>query len=201
MDGPLFTAIVLFLVALCLLVVEFFIPSGGLIAVTAGAAFLASIFVAFTVSAGWGFTMILIVAIVVPVVLSLTIRFWPRTPMGRRMMTRVPGDPLPDVLPDDEHHQRIRSLLGRVGVAETDLLPNGSIRIDGRRYDAVASGAIDANQTIEVHRIDADKLHVRATTRSLNDVPDRPDLPESPSSRLEQPIEELGIESLDDPLG
>jgi membrane-bound serine protease (ClpP class) len=42
-------------------------------------------------------------------------------------------------------------LIGREGVAATDLRPNGQVEIDGRRYEAsVEIGAIDAGRPVRV---------------------------------------------------
>jgi membrane-bound serine protease (ClpP class) len=42
-------------------------------------------------------------------------------------------------------------LLGRAGIAATDLRPNGQVEIDGRRYEAsVEIGAIDAGRSVRV---------------------------------------------------
>lgn len=200
MDGPLVWAFVLLAIAVGILVVEFFVPSGGVLAIVAVAAFIGSVVVGFTVSVGWGVTMIALVSILVPISLSAAVRIWPRTRMGRRILNRIPGEPPPDVLPDDQRHQKLKSLPGQVGIAKTDLLPNGTIEIRGEKFDAVAaSGAIDSGEAVEVIRIETGKIHVKAT----NKVPGSPAEQESQigsASPLDRPIEELGIEGLEDPL-
>ncbi|MEZ6090947.1 MAG: NfeD family protein [Pirellulaceae bacterium] len=198
MEGPLFWSFVLLAIGLLLLVVEFFVPSGGLLAIACALSLLASIVIGFLVSLTWGMIMMLLVAVIVPIALAITIRWWPHTSMGRSIMNRHPGDVPPDVLPDDEHHRKLRSLPGRVGEAINDMLPNGFVRIDGEKLDAVSiGGVIDAGQRIEVVRVEAGKVHVRATSRRPEPLPESNDQMESP---LEQSIEDLGIEGLDDPL-
>ncbi|QDS89782.1 hypothetical protein EC9_39820 [Rosistilla ulvae] len=198
MDGPLLWSFMLLAAGLLLIIVEFFVPSGGFLAIASVLSLIGSIIVGFSVSLRWGMLMVVLVAAIVPVVLMFTVRLWPRTAMGRSIMTRQPGDPLPNVLPDDAYHRKIKSLQGRVGVAINDMLPNGTIKIDGEKFDAVSSGgAIDRGQTIEVFRIDSGKLHVRATSRSIDDGANRIERGKSP---LDQPIEQLGIDSLEDPL-
>ncbi|QDV70288.1 hypothetical protein Poly24_40080 [Rosistilla carotiformis] len=198
MDGPLFWSFVLLAAGLLLMIVEFFVPSGGFLAIASGLAMIGCIIVGFSVSPRWGMIMVVVVVTLVPIALGITVRLWPRTPMGRSIMARQPGDPLPDVLPDDEYHRKIKSLQGRVGMADSDMLPNGTIKIDGERYDAISSGgAIDRGQRIEVFRIESGKLHVRVTTRAIDADRDHAEPTVSP---LDQPIEQLGIDSLEDPL-
>ncbi|QDV14088.1 hypothetical protein CA51_39820 [Rosistilla oblonga] len=198
MDGPLFWSFALLAAGLLLIIVEFFVPSGGVLAIASGLTLVGSIVVGFSVSPRWGMIMVVLVAVIVPVVLGMTVRLWPRTPMGRSIMARQPGDPLPDVLPDDDFHRKIKSLQGRVGVAASDMLPNGTIKIDGEKFDAVSSGGvIDRGQNVEVFRVDSGKLHVRATSRPVEENRGRIEPPGSP---LDQPIEQLGIDSLEDPL-
>lgn len=194
MEGPLFWCFVLLAAGLSLMIIEFFVPSGGFLSVASGLAMIGSIVIAFSVSPRWGMLVAVLVAIIVPISLSLTVRLWPRTPMGRSIIAHQPND----VLPDDAFHRKIKSLQGRVGVAITDMLPNGTIKIDGEKLDAVSSGGvIDRGQRVEVFRTDSGKLHVRATTRTIDENHDNP---QSSASPLDQPIEQLGIESLEDPL-
>ncbi len=86
-------------------------------------------------------------------------------------------------------------MIGKQGVAKTDLLPSGDVRIEGRVYDAVSRGmAIDRGQAVIVVEVDTQRLIVRplsekevAAQESVNDV-------------LSTPIDSLGIEPFEDPL-
>ena len=198
MDGPLFWSFVLLAAGLLLLVVEFFVPSGGLLAIASALAMFASIVIGFLVSFTWGMIMSMVVAVIVPITLALTIRWWPYTSMGRAVMNRRPDDPPVDVLPDDEHHRKLKALPGRVGEAINDMLPNGFIRVDGEKFDAVSiGGVIDAGQRIEVVRVEGGRIQVRVTSREPEAANEDKAHVASP---LEQSIEDLGIEGLDDPL-
>lgn len=185
-----------------LLVCEFFIPSAGAIAAACAVSLIAGVVVAFTHSVLWGVASLTLVVTAVPLTLAIMIRWWPYTPIGRRMLLRSPDDPPPDVLPNDPHHQKLQSLVGRVGQAESDLMPNGMIEVDGERFDAISvSGLIHRGQRIEVVRCIAGKLNVRTTTRlpesSRSDSDQNSDQAISP---LDRPIDQLGLSDLDDPL-
>ena len=99
------------------------------------------------------------------------------------------------MLPDtDEYHLR-DGMVGKRGVAKTDLLPSGDVRIEGRIYDAVSRGmAIDKGQAVIVVEVDTQRLIVRP----LSDVEVAEQ--ESTDDVLSTPIDSLGIEPFEDPL-
>jgi membrane-bound serine protease (ClpP class) len=128
----------------------------------------------------------------VPGALSLAFRYWPETPMGRRLLLGVPKSE--EVLPDSPQRQRLRQLVGHIGVARTMMMPSGAIEIDGHTVDALSEGIpIEPGQTIEVIEVRGTRVVVRPTS-------------EKPAPRvlandlLSQPLESLGIEGFDEPL-
>jgi membrane-bound ClpP family serine protease len=196
MTGTMLWAPLLLLLGLLLIAIEFLIPSGGLIAATAVVALVAAVVLAFTESSSFGITMSVITVVLVPVVLGGMVRLWPYTPLGRRMLTRLPDDPPLDSMPDNDHTRMLRSLVGQVGVARTDLLPSGLIEVGGRRHDAVAiGGAIDRGQAVEVFSIEGGKVRVRATRRT----PEPAEKKDRPPS-LETPLDDLALDDLENPL-
>ncbi|HEY2759170.1 MAG TPA: NfeD family protein, partial [Pirellulales bacterium] len=118
--------------------------------------------------------------------------YWPKTPMGKAFL----GEPLTadKVLPKNSR----RALLGRVGVARSKMLPSGAVEIDGQMVDAVTQGqAIEPGTYIVVTEVRANRVVVRPADKdqrpgnqSAKDITDM----------LSRPIDELGIESLEDPL-
>ena len=88
------------------------------------------------------------------------------------------------------------------------MLPSGAIRIDGQIIDAVShSGAIEEGQPVIVIEVRGNRMVVRpADPRDLSVEQTGSEgslLVESVETEdlLSKPIEELGLESLDDPLG
>lgn len=198
MSQALLWSLGLMALAFTCLILEFLIPSAGLIGVGAAISFAAAIFVAFTDSTRLGLTFTAVVALAVPLILVAMIRIWPHTPVGRRMLNLPPtGDAEARSSAEDPRMRHLRELVGRVGRARTHLLPSGQIEVDGRRYDAVASGgAIDRDSAVEVFSVEMGKIHVRPTHR-------KPAAPVHDEDRdsIETPLEELGLEDLGDPLG
>ncbi|HBJ33935.1 MAG TPA: hypothetical protein DDZ51_04045 [Planctomycetaceae bacterium] len=192
----------LLLLFFLLLLLELFIPSGGLLGAAAAAALAGAIIIGFLHSFEAGGGIVIIVSIVAPIVISVGLRLWPRTPLGRKILN---VDPEESANRRDEQEQLRRRLIGKVGVAKMDLLPSGVIDIAGVRLDAISiGGVIDQGSAVEVIDVVAGKIQVRTTSR----IPDRqlelgdkpPGLNGSPNDRLEVPIESLGIDDLEDPF-
>ena len=118
-------AILLMLIGCVLVVMEVFIPSGGIISILAAVAFIGSIFIAFqpgpTTGATTGLIFTAVTVFAVPTLVALAFKYWPRTPMGKAFLGELPTDE--EVLPEDPR----RALLGRVGVARTKMLPSGAV--------------------------------------------------------------------------
>jgi membrane-bound ClpP family serine protease len=186
---PIGWSILLMLAGCLLVVLEVFIPSGGLISVLAAVAFIGSILIAFQESAATGLVFITATVLAVPTMLALAFKYWPKTPMGKAFLGELPSEE--EVAPEDSR----RALIGRVGVARSKMLPSGAVEIDGLMIDAVTQGqAIEPGAYVLVVEVRANRVIVRPAG---NDQ--RPGY-ENPHDLLSRPIEELGIESLEDPL-
>lgn len=151
-------------VGVLLVVVEAFIPSAGVIAFAAAACSLAGIVALFMYDITWGFIGILSVLVLGPAAFGFAMKVWPSTPLGRRMMgAKSPEELEADRLAAEEERKRWLSLLGAEGVALTDLRPVGVVRIDGRRYDALAETTmITKGQKIRVTILEDNQIKVRA---------------------------------------
>lgn len=177
------------LVGCALVVLEVFIPSGGVLSILSAAAFIGSILIAFQRGPVTGFMFVISTVIAVPLALGLAFKYWPKTPIGKAFMGKLPTEE--DVAPEDSR----RALLGRVGVARSKMLPSGAVEVDGQMLDAVTQGqAIDPGQYVVVLEVRANRVVVRPAKEG-----ERPSHTK-PGDLLSRPIEELGIDSLDDPL-
>ena len=66
------------------------------------------------------------------------------------------------MLPDTEEYHRRDRLVGKRGVAKSELLPSGDVVIEGRVYDAVSNGVvISAGQAVRVIDVNTQRLVVR----------------------------------------
>jgi membrane-bound ClpP family serine protease len=188
--SPLIWILMLLSVGLLLILLEVFVPSGGVLGLLAVLAIGAGIVTAF-VEQGAVVGMVVLTGsfVAVPVVLMLAFRWFPATPLGRRVLPPPPeGD---EILPDAAHRRRLRGLVGRGGRTASELVPFGGVELDGEMLDAVSEGGPIATGTaVEVVGVQGKALVVRvaaarptpATPEPLVDQPARPRL----SSVLEE---------------
>ncbi len=176
MSGMLVWAVILFLSGLALLVLEAFIPSGGLLGILSIACLVTSIVLGYVGSWIEG-TVILAAAVIgVPAAVVVMLKYWPDTPIGRRVLLNVPSsdEVLPDIAPR-------KSLVGKRGRAQSVMLPSGPVEIEGELIDAVSDGmAIEAGQLVEV--VEAGAIHI--VVRAVEEEEPTPD----PTARAEDPL-------------
>lgn len=183
---PVAMALLLALVAALLLVAEVFFPSGGVLGLLSGSAFIASVYYAFQQSSTVGLTFATIEVIALPILVMAAMKIFPKTSMGKAFLGEAPR--AEQVAPDDHRH----ALVGRVGIARSKMLPAGSIEIDGQMIDAISQGqAIDPGQYIKVVEVRGNRVMVRRA-----ETDERPANP-NPGDLLTRPVEELGIDGLD----
>src|SRR4051794_36067413 len=147
---PFVWAASLLTLGMVLLLLEVFVPSAGLLGFLSVTAILSGIGLAFY-NGGLtiGFAFLFGTAIVLPFVLALAFRWFPETPIGRRLLPSLPTSE--EVLPDNEERRALRGLFGKVGQAKSPMLPSGQILIEGRVINAVSEGqAIEAGTTVRV---------------------------------------------------
>ena len=187
---PIGWAVVLMVVGCGILVLEIFIPSGGLLSFLAFVALVASMIVAFNQSLTTGLSFMAVAVLAVPLAIGIAFKLWPKTPMGKAILGELPSEE--ETRPDDPR----RSLVGRVGVAQSLMLPSGAILIDGKLIDAVSQGmAIDPGQPVVVVEVKANRVMVRPASADETQSAAVP-----PDDVLSRPIEEFGFDSLEDPL-
>ncbi len=184
-------AALLLCVGLFLAVLEMFVPSGGILGFLALSALLVAIFLAFRhgIWSGVGFMSLAVFA--VPIALIYALQWWPRTPMGRRILLPLPTSA--EVMPDSEKRRELKRLVGKIGKAKSLMLPSGAVDIDGEIVDALSEGmAIEAGQWVKVVEVRGTRVVVHPADHG----------PESAAgdNRLDDSIESLGLEPFDDPL-
>ena len=163
-------------VGLLLIVVEVFVPSAGIIAVTAAVVSAAGVVCLFRYDTTWGVIGAAACVVLGPSVLLFGLKIWPDTPIGRAMMhgTTSPEELRRRERAAAEEESRRASLIGTLGTAETDLHPSGLVRLDGpgqgpeggagtgQVRDALADGEwIGAGQRVRVVGVALNEVKVR----------------------------------------
>ena len=140
-------ALLLYVLGIGLLVLEIFIPSHGVMGVAGLGFLIGGIVVAFRLSTGVGYAAVLLAVVLVPTGAVLTVKYWYRLPVGKRM-----APPNPTVTESDLgfHTDRIDALVGETGRTLTPLRPVGSCEFDHRRVQCVAEmGSIERGVKVE----------------------------------------------------
>jgi membrane-bound serine protease (ClpP class) len=134
-------AIVLLFLGLVFLVAEIFFTSFGLFGVLSAAALIGGIVVAFEESRGAGIGLLAVTLVLAPVVLSLAIKVFPKTPFGKQMILAA--------APNESNSATATTMEGGVGpgdsgIALSQLRPSGIAEFAGRRVDVVTEGSMVA---------------------------------------------------------
>jgi membrane-bound serine protease (ClpP class) len=152
-------AVFLYFACAVLIVAEVFVPSGGLISICALACVVGGIvlFFQYSVTAGW--IGIGTAAIMIPSVLVVAYRIFPKTRFGKSVTLTPPERRQGDAIPDTD---KLKDLLGAKGVVLTPLRPVGMCDLSGQRVECVAeSGYVDKGKKVKVINVESTQLTVR----------------------------------------
>ncbi len=155
-------AIIAFGMALALVVLEAFVPSGGVLGILAGIAAVAGVVLFFRFDTTWGMVSMVVTLLALPFVLAGMLWVWPNTPIGRALtleenQQRVNTDAPPNA--DDPS----AVVVGTEGEALTELRPVGACRLNGKRIDCIAqSGVIEPGTKVKVIRVEGMSVKVKA---------------------------------------
>jgi membrane-bound ClpP family serine protease len=192
----------LLLLGLAVMVLEVFVPSGGILGFLSIVAIVAAVVMAFMEQGvAVGMAVMAVAFAAVPTVLALAFRWFPDTPLGRRVLPPPPGPA--DVVPAADRRRRLRELVGRRGRATCELLPWGFVEIGGERLEATSeSGPVAAGAAVEVAGVQGTALVVRPVeavasgNRAVSaEGAEKPEFPGP--ERLSRALEEFEFEELD----
>lgn len=183
-------ALLMMITGVALVVMELFIPSGGILGFLAVSAVLGGVVLGFLQGPVTGFILLASAIFGLPVIIVLALKWWPQTPIGRRVLLGTRRSE--EVLPDSPKRQTLRELVGRIGRAGCKMLPSGVVVIDGRKVDAVSEGMpIEPGQKVRVVQVRGNSLVVRP-------VPE--DTPDQPADQiLSQPVDTVVPDPFEEP--
>lgn len=163
----LFWSIALLVVGLLVMVLEVFLPSGGILGFISVVAILAAVVLAFVEEGpAAGIAVLAASVVAVPGVLIMAFRWFPKTPLGRRILPPPPD--ASEVLPDSPLRRRARSMVGRTGRVVREMLPWGSVEIDGTTFEAISeTGLIELGATVEAVGVQGMSLVVRPASPEM----------------------------------
>ena len=150
-------AIILALVGLGFVLAEVFFPSLGVFGIIAGACLILATVQSFESGDAAGYTFIVVLVVLVPLVVRWGFQVLPKLPFGRRMILAAPDQDPGGGLPDYTYLQ------DREGDALTDLRPGGMARIGDERVSVVSlEGMLDKGTPIVVSEIEGAEVRVRS---------------------------------------
>ncbi len=157
----IFLAIGLYIIGYIAIVLEFFVPAGGLVGL-AGMGSIAGGIALIFIHYGrvLGYIFLSAAVIITPILILLYFKYFPRSFLGKRLI-------LADRQEKDEGFvahslSQYSELKGKVGKCLTMLRPSGMALIDGKRYSVVTDGEfIEKGAEIEVREVDGSRIIVR----------------------------------------
>ena len=157
-------AVFLYFACAALIVAEVFVPSGGLISICSLACLVGGIVIFFHYSLIAGWIGIGIAAIMIPSVLVVAYRIFPKTRFGKSVTLTPPERKQGDAIPDTD---KLKDLLGVEGVVLTPLRPVGMCDFSEQRVECVAeSGYVDTGKKVKVINVESTQLTVRIIEKS-----------------------------------
>lgn len=187
-------SIALLLLGLGILVLELFVPSGGILGVLAALSFAGSIAVAFLADPRFGGIMLTAAAILIPCLIGLGVHWWPNTPLGRLILIRRPESD-EEILPDGEEYRQLKTIVGKRGQAKSKMLPSGIVSIEGKTFDAVSQGmAIEPGDPVQVVAVRTNRVVVRPLD------PNEVSSVEPVDAMLSTPIDAVMLDPFQEPL-
>lgn len=164
-----FLIVVLIAGGLVLVLAELCTPSFGMLAVASLACFAYAVYKCFLIHPVLGFLAILVLLVGLPIYLMYLIRFFPKTPLGKRLALRKLKPDTGAGVPEAPRHQE---WLGAEGVASSVLRPSGTVTIKGRRVVATAeTGFLPAGARVRVVKSTGLNVIVRQIADSPGDAP------------------------------
>ncbi len=150
--------------SLLLIVIEVFVPSGGLISIVATGCGVTGLIFLYRYSTAWGISGTVAMFILGPLAFGFALKVWPSTPIGRKMLgEKEPEEKEADRLAELAERERLLSLIGVEGTVSTDLRPVGQAMIDGKRLEVLSeSGIVRAGTRVRITSVDSNQIKVRA---------------------------------------
>ena len=136
----LFYIIVLIIAGMLLIVSEVFIPSGGILGLLAAACIVTALVLGFRESSQTGLAVILITILCTPVIIAFSLKIFPKTPFGRRVILKPDNDTSLHKGTAGVSDEDYSKLVGEKGMTVSELRPSGTVEIGNKRYGVVTEG-------------------------------------------------------------
>jgi len=158
-DWWLLLAVFLYIACAGLIIAEVFVPSAGLLSICALTCLVGGVWIFFHHSAAAGWVGLIAGLIMVPSIVAIAYKIFPKTRFGRRALLAPPVRERGDAILDTAE---LKELLGRTGRVLTTMRPVGMCSFDGRRVECVAEGGyVEKDKVVKVIRVEDMQVTVR----------------------------------------
>lgn len=161
MRSTMWLAIGLAAAGVLAVIIELFVPAAGIIGFAGLGAIIASVVIVFQrLGTLIGSIYLAVVLVLVPVVIILYFKFFPRSLVGRWLISQ-------DRQAVEKGYtsftlEKYSDLAGKQGTSLTVLRPVGMVLIEGKKFSAVTGGEfIEKNQPIRVIKVEGSRIVVR----------------------------------------
>ena len=159
MDWWLLLAVFLYFACAFLIVVEIFVPSGGVISIVALACLVGGLMIFFKSPDVPKWVGIVTAFVEIPIVLFVTYKIFPHTKFAKTVFLAPPKKKRGEGIPDTDE---LKEMLGKTGEVITPLRPVGMVSFDSKRLECVAeSGYVDKGEKVKVIKVESTQLTVR----------------------------------------
>lgn len=209
--GSLGIATLLLLLAIGILLLDVFVPSGGVLIFISALCGLTSILFAFRHSSSVGLWFVILLLGALPVILFLFVKVWPETAIGKRVRMGLPEQQ--EIAWSVGEVGDIRAMIGQQGLTVTELMPIGVVQVGQAQFEARTDGEpIPRGQLVQVLRVDMGALVVGPWDFHSSQPPAIPpalaatnsaiasessSLASGDEDLLSRSIEEIGIDAID----
>lgn len=165
MEELLYWSLIAIALGIVFFVIEVFVPTGGVAGGLAALSAIVGVVLMFFYDSTYGLVAAVFVIVLTPFAVGLAMYVLPDTPIAK-MLTLKDGISRSEQAEAKEREEH-QSMIGKQGLAATDLRPVGVCVIDGKRLDCVAgAGMIEKGEKVEVTLADGMQIKVRAVRES-----------------------------------
>ena len=140
MDNNILLAYVLIVLGHLLMGSELVLPSHGVSFALGVGAIVVGIVMIFGNSSSHGLVTMTAVAMLMVTIGPILAHFWPRTPMGKRLVLAAADED--DTIANMPVNLELEQLRGKYGKTLSALRPSGVTEFDGRRIDTMSEGTM-----------------------------------------------------------
>jgi membrane-bound serine protease (ClpP class) len=145
---------------LILMASELLLPTGGILFVIGIGGLIVGVAMTFSYDATRGLILLIALFVLLPIAGPLLMHYWPKTPVGRRLVLSGPEDDA--AIATMPVNLELEGLRGHYGKTLSALRPAGVTDFDGQRVDTMSEGAfIEAGKWVRCIDVRSGRVVVR----------------------------------------